>query len=501
MKAIYYDRRYFLLPKPHLSLSSFVRETDFSRVLELDELLEKDCLAPYFTPESLKKSSILIQEPKYMALVDVTILERSVYNNQLKEIVKDHCNGCLRYGNDYEDLTGHFEEMSLDGVCFERDELNTWVPAYGFMYFWRVFKHLQPKIEKLILKKRFHRAESILQKYAQLPGFCQFFVRYYDNHFHFYVTPFEQPISRLFIDFFIRMGKNFLIDNWIIHPYLDKGGFKRQTSIKYDQITKNPPLVIVKPLTSEGFKQIIFVLINPYKESTKQLVQNYLALVEKVGEDRFLSIIEEFYYIDDTGFDLLSHVKRLDMHSIESSQPLTPKQLDLWIKTKETQYSELNRPYPNAFYQTAQTDNGFFHESPYFSEVRTITSRILPYDFDRLYGEGGYLERVMEHGVTVGTLILKLKGSIEEQHQDTLKIERVIEEELFNALLGEKISTYQGDNTLMVNFFIMNPWLIRKKIRDISPFLRLFEARYGEYFGNSEALYHVNYLLDKVQES
>lgn len=59
--------------------------------------------------------------------VEIELLSQKEYNERLRSVILEYCPGCYRYkalSNRVQSLNGHFEEISLNSVCFYRQEKN-----------------------------------------------------------------------------------------------------------------------------------------------------------------------------------------------------------------------------------------------------------------------------------------------------------------------------------------------------------------------------------------
>ncbi len=78
-------------------------------------------LPPYFIADYLKESEeIVLEHPEKVYPVEVELLTQKEYNDRLREQVLKYCEGCRGFGdlnkND-SSLSGHFEEITLNGFC------------------------------------------------------------------------------------------------------------------------------------------------------------------------------------------------------------------------------------------------------------------------------------------------------------------------------------------------------------------------------------------------
>ena len=132
-KAIYYREHYYKLPEG-VELEDF--KSKLPCEVELLELCEnyrqrshRDLgisLAPYFISGYAKeKEKVQIDFPDEVYPVDVEILTQEEYNARLREVICEYCPGCRNYkplSKNVMSLNGHFDEITLDKICFFRWE-------------------------------------------------------------------------------------------------------------------------------------------------------------------------------------------------------------------------------------------------------------------------------------------------------------------------------------------------------------------------------------------
>lgn len=133
--AIYYREGYYLLPEGVGSVDGFVAslgslpaEIKLRKLREncgIRSIIQKGvCIAPYFYSDyGFPESSVVIEDSSDIFPVEVTLLSQAEYNERIREVILSYCPGCLRYkplSKRVQSLNGHFEEISLNSVCFYR---------------------------------------------------------------------------------------------------------------------------------------------------------------------------------------------------------------------------------------------------------------------------------------------------------------------------------------------------------------------------------------------
>lgn len=134
-QAFYYHEHYYLLPDGYDSVEALRAAAPVT--VNAVPLLEDNhqptgrgqmgiCIAPYFIKGYTEiPEPVTIDVPADLYAVRVERLTQDEYDARLREVLTAGCPGCVRYKPITEkrsSLNGHFEEMSLDGVCFYRLE-------------------------------------------------------------------------------------------------------------------------------------------------------------------------------------------------------------------------------------------------------------------------------------------------------------------------------------------------------------------------------------------
>ncbi len=133
--AIYYHEMYLLLPQEFQNYDAFIHDLRLRNLpaqYPMIVLLENHripsysvqkgmSMAPYFlSGYHDEPSMVTIENPEDVYPVSVKIMDQATYNAALREVINQVCPGCLRFKpltNRVQSLNGHFEEMTLDGVC------------------------------------------------------------------------------------------------------------------------------------------------------------------------------------------------------------------------------------------------------------------------------------------------------------------------------------------------------------------------------------------------
>lgn len=126
VKAIFFDGEYFMLPEGCESASELTGRYSGKPVV-LPWLREIKCMAPYFVLDNISHKTLTFSSDSPVFDCEAELLTLEEYNSRLREIIPGRCAGCAGYTqiDDGDDsLNGHHDEITLDGVCFLKEEHN-----------------------------------------------------------------------------------------------------------------------------------------------------------------------------------------------------------------------------------------------------------------------------------------------------------------------------------------------------------------------------------------
>lgn len=119
VNAFFYEYKYYLFPADCLD----VRDLKLRRTVTATRLKEERCMAPDFIYESMEEETLEIAFPERLFEVKVNLCSAKEYDALLKKQIERVCPGCAAYDGDGGDcLDGHYSEISLGGLCYERQD-------------------------------------------------------------------------------------------------------------------------------------------------------------------------------------------------------------------------------------------------------------------------------------------------------------------------------------------------------------------------------------------
>lgn len=137
--AFYFDDRYFLLPKDCADIAELEEKHRDGKPFPVTELIETYCLAPYFVREYTNETTLKLKKKSLIFPFHAEVLSMAEYNQHLRQVIPEHCPGCPNFGTldeTDESLEGHHEEITLDGVCFYRNEVKSHTEDYHYVDMW-----------------------------------------------------------------------------------------------------------------------------------------------------------------------------------------------------------------------------------------------------------------------------------------------------------------------------------------------------------------------------
>jgi len=503
MKGIYYEGHYYQIPDGYASVEELINFVDFSKPVEWVELIQKTCMAPYFTEKSYQGAILLVEHPEFLIEIDYAMLNQVDYDAKLSALVSTKCPGCQRYEGDAVNLEGHYDEMSLDGTCFERDENQEFFFHYGFLYFWRTFRINQKKIEKWLDKGRIAFAERKVTQLLFMMTSSKVYLRKMDDQYHFYVTDFGSPIGKFFIEYMIKIGKSTDIKGWVLHPYLDREVFRKMSHRFRDPLIKTPPHMI--PVTvdwTDDKEKAIFILIHNYHDNARLIEASYLYFAEKLGEDRLYKILADLYFIDDQGFDIYNDQYHVNPQSLNSEDILDCEQIDELISGYEASDERLKKTYPEYLYQTLGPKWNLNEVLPEFKGIESIYSKLPILDEERLFGAVKFMTLIDQTHIIIGTVKIRIEIQDDASNIVLAYLRNTLKKALVDSFYAMDFSEYYYPQSVEFNFIVMNSRLTRKAIRNLSPLLKRFDAGYKEYMAGEETFYHMDFaFLPFLEES
>lgn len=168
--AFFYRDCYYLVPDQYTIFEDFLQSIEVENPIVVRVLTENNSIpsriiekgisiTPYFYSEyGYSETKIVISDKTDVFPVEVELFSQAEYNERLRNIILNYCPGCSRYkpiSNRVQSLNGHFEEISLNSVCFYRQKTKPSPRVfrdnlYGLGRLWYHFDPADSKAEEVL---------------------------------------------------------------------------------------------------------------------------------------------------------------------------------------------------------------------------------------------------------------------------------------------------------------------------------------------------------------
>lgn len=234
-QAFFYDGDYYLYPEDCASPEALVKAHGGGKGFIVQQLVEKKCIPPCFVSEHVKSRRIRLPEGAAVYPCEAELLSAREYDERLLKLVEKHCPGCRRYVNSADgSLKGHHEELSLDGVCFDRYEGSRELCHASFKNGLESFVRLFSRqgFEEMIDDGQTELAEEafwdLFEEELATPRFPVYFLKDAEGKYALYFSMFACSEDTGIIQQLCRMLKEKYEKTWSFHSFLPKGYFAPQ---------------------------------------------------------------------------------------------------------------------------------------------------------------------------------------------------------------------------------------------------------------------------------
>ena len=243
LKGIFYHFNYYILPEDK-TIEQLSGQVTLQKLGIGDENLGS--IPPYFIDSLVETVTLDIDNPSHLASCDVFVLTKDEYDERLRKLVDTKCKGCSSFGGDSADLSGHYIEMDLDGMCCLRREPGDRVIYYDILYYiiGAFLEKQYDKIKKCIDKGNDKKLSKIFNKELSRVMFpLDLFGRVVDGNYVLYARACAgAPEFALDLQFlaqvFNDMPSIFVKNGWKMVPCLKGGVVKYKGKTKLNESSK-----------------------------------------------------------------------------------------------------------------------------------------------------------------------------------------------------------------------------------------------------------------------
>lgn len=300
VNAVFYNFKYYILPEAYADLSC-IKDGDEIKAKRLKEEL---CMAPDFIYESIAEEVLRVEDAKLLFPVKVNLYSHEEYDEILGRQVDKVCKGCARFIDDGSpSLDGHHREISLEGVCYEREEEDD-IPPYARRVFW-FYEKLTDRLDELAAcidkgdGKKFDKickecADWITAPEKFIGGvkdgkYCIYMKAGLESGFHRTLYAYTAKIGGYECNPFARAG-------WVICPYIEAGALKYRGKIK----DKTPIASLsVSEDNENAFDIVVYSKRGSDGDCEKAFNEAYDYLVDKIGEDAVVKCVMSVSFTDN----------------------------------------------------------------------------------------------------------------------------------------------------------------------------------------------------------
>ncbi len=293
LRAFFYEYKYYLFPE------SCADTEDLKKLgkAEFRRLREENCMAPDFVEESIASEWLEIGYPEKVFPVTVNVYTQAEYDALLKKQVEKRCAGCLRFGGDADDLTGHHREISLSGVCYSREEEEENPPFTRLAtWFWEIVAEQVNRLAELADAGDQREIEKLLNR--QLSRFflpLDFYCGVENGRYCLCMSSANYPaqgiraVVKILADTAMEETSCLRAAGWTVYPYFPKDVYRPKLRPDY---FRHPPRLFVGEVPG-GELEIVVYEKGADKWTERQIAGRkaaaYRYLCSRVGEDLLLA--------------------------------------------------------------------------------------------------------------------------------------------------------------------------------------------------------------------
>lgn len=300
--AFAYLYNYYLIPEEYASPEDFLADAARRPTLTLTHLPENDCIAPYFIEEETVLTTVRLAAPDRIHLITAYLCSRDEYTDRLRELVCARCPGCLHYtpprAGEQVDVSGHTREMSLDGLCLLRAEVEkTYTLIDAADDFWHDLLEAEDSIRKPLFDREYTEAADamgvIFARYFRSAPETIFSVnRTLGRRYLMFGA--LTPEARLVVRYLILRAPVEVTEYWTLIDHLPEGISRYVPQGGYD-LSETPPTVEFVRLPGKVARYTLSVYCPPAAGGVLAVREAYRYLCAAFGEDLLLTYAAELH--------------------------------------------------------------------------------------------------------------------------------------------------------------------------------------------------------------
>lgn len=232
IKAILYNGEYFMLPEGCENGAALIGKYKGKQVT-LPWLREIKCMAPYFVTDRISKKTLVFSRDDPVFDCEAELLTADEYNSRMRTLINGHCADCSGYTpiDDTDgSLEGHHEEITLDDVCFLKDEHNDEehdFPPYDLFAEDAVEKFPGLGLEKLADAGEYEKAAgelmSMLWDEAFVPAYPAWIYKAENGRYRAVVTTMAHDSDGIIVEYIFKKLTEAYGGEWEFFNYIPRG--------------------------------------------------------------------------------------------------------------------------------------------------------------------------------------------------------------------------------------------------------------------------------------
>ncbi len=484
MKTLYYKTNTYEMPND-MTFQDFIEEVKRNPYIALRLFKEERCMAPYFIREDVQNVLLKIEDPDRIIESEGTLYFKEEYDRKLRGYVKKKCPGCVRYDGDSGSLKGNDVEMTLDGLCFQRQEEQTYNFKLGVEAFWKKFAAMEKKLRSLVKKGQITEAKNqvkeIFNRHVGASGEILFGIG--SRHTVMMMSGLNNSMVQCVLDYVICRAPQELGEKWLFFSSINRECYQYQPSGDYDA-SKHPIRVSRKMRNVDRTRfEVVFVADKEEDQDPRKAnIENYIYICSQIGENLLQNIVSDMSFSYTERFD---DEISLEEFYVEILNTYMTYEIETYTREQNV-YSYKFTPTPKSLMR------GETQES--FTSCRDLTFKVALYDENEVVDS--YLNQL---NLICAYLEINLTQDEAEGDRRLGIMYREILFDLEESGIVKKFSYELTENKLYVDMLVMDAGICRQEIRKRSPELEQFECYYTEINHDRRKTYRVSYDMEEIK--
>lgn len=483
MKTFYYKTNTYEMPED-LTFQKFIERLHKNPYIAVHFLKEDRCMAPYFIKEDIQNVLLKIDEPDRVIECEGFVFEKEEYDRKLREQVKKKCVGCVKYDGNPQNLKGNDIEMTLNGVCLQKREEQSYNFNRGVEVFWKKFSAMEKDLRILVRKGQIETARKKVKEIYDYHVAASGAILFGRNKKKavFMLSGLNNPMVQCVLDYVIRMAPEQLKARWMFLSYISNEFYQYRPLGSYNASNHAVWVNRKKKQADRPRFEVAFVKEEDIKDYHEANIENYLYICSRMGENLLQNALCDlsFSYREKTSDDI-----SLDDFCKEVFDTYKPYEIAEFLENRNV-YSYKFIPDSKAVIRGNEQES--------FTSCRDLTFKTALYDQNERVDS--YLKQL--HLICAYLEITLMQNSDEDERRLVIMMKDIVAA-LENDGLAKMFSYELSDNRLYIDMLVMDTGLCRREIRKRAPELEAFECLYTEIHQDRRRTYQVGYDMNEIE--